>query len=509
MKKLLLFLLASIITTAVFAATYYIDPTCTFNGNGATTSCAASAGAAGASNAWYTAGDLSDGTIYAQKVGTTYTINSGNVAMGSNTTITSYGTGAMPIIVRSAAAASGSSAINTNNNGTVIDGIQVNHTNAIGVYIGGDWQDLSSVTVKNSKFVGAGDQPSVYIYTTPFNVRGITIQSNEFTGTQPQGIQSYPHTRYTEGWNILSNNFHDMTGQGIQTVASTPNLDKALYGFDISWNTFTNLTQAAIDTESGTQLKTGLSRISHNTAINIGTDTEPSINAFQLSYNYGTTIEYNYIENVKASVGFRDADCIILDQDSSLSKYSSGNIVRYNVCKTAQGHGINMFKASSNQIYGNIVTGTDTGIAVMTILSADNSIYNNVAYNNLTGGLVDVAASSSYWYNNIFWGNSDYDMAFNQGTTVPVDGNNCWQVASSYPASWTPSATNVVTTDPKFLSVGSLNFHLNYGSPCINIGKTSIMTTDAAGYTMGFDAGIYQTYGLGLNGMNLNGVRSK
>lgn len=122
LRVLLTWLLLSAVASA---ATTYIDPTCTHNGDGTTETCAASAAAVGAKNAWPTASGAGDSFL--QKAGTAYLarVVVGSGSAGSPVTLGAYGTGAKPIIRSEEVATQGSIQINTDAHDITIDGLEV------------------------------------------------------------------------------------------------------------------------------------------------------------------------------------------------------------------------------------------------------------------------------------------------------------------------------------------------------------------------------------------------
>jgi hypothetical protein len=72
------------------AATFYIDPTCTANGNGQAEGCASSAGAAGAYNSWASA-TITANNSYLQRYGTTDTGSAQVTVAADNVTLGAYG----------------------------------------------------------------------------------------------------------------------------------------------------------------------------------------------------------------------------------------------------------------------------------------------------------------------------------------------------------------------------------------------------------------------------------
>lgn len=124
MRMLALILLLSLPQVAQ-AATTYIDPTCTHNGDGTTTECAASADAAGAMNVWPTV--TGAGNSFLQKAGTTsllqVSVNSGSA--GNPVIMGAYGTGAKPIIRSEENVTVGTIKINTDAHDITIDGLEV------------------------------------------------------------------------------------------------------------------------------------------------------------------------------------------------------------------------------------------------------------------------------------------------------------------------------------------------------------------------------------------------
>lgn len=100
-------LLLCLLSSQAWAATKYIDPDCANNGDGTSTACAASGGAAGAYNTWESATTWTSNAIYLQKGGSTFTdddgtcnylINSSGADANNNITVGAYGTGRAAIV---------------------------------------------------------------------------------------------------------------------------------------------------------------------------------------------------------------------------------------------------------------------------------------------------------------------------------------------------------------------------------------------------------------------------
>lgn len=102
MNKIIFFIIIALLSSSAWATQYYLDPSCTYNGNGTASTCAASAGASGAFNTGSsitslgTSSDVSikaDTTLYASPI----TINWSGTS-GDHVTITRYGTGSNPML---------------------------------------------------------------------------------------------------------------------------------------------------------------------------------------------------------------------------------------------------------------------------------------------------------------------------------------------------------------------------------------------------------------------------
>lgn len=117
-----------LIPMPLLAATTYIDPTCTHNGDGTTTDCAASASATGAMNAWPASPNINGADAqFLQKAGTTslkrVVVSSGTA--GHPLILGAYGTGAKPIIRSEEGANQGTIQINTDAHDITIDGLEI------------------------------------------------------------------------------------------------------------------------------------------------------------------------------------------------------------------------------------------------------------------------------------------------------------------------------------------------------------------------------------------------
>lgn len=98
--KIFLVIIILFFAYPVLATTYYIDPSCTYNGNGTGESCAAGAGQNGAYNAWEKV-SLARGNSYLQKMSTTYfgAVSVAAAVSGTSAiTLGAYGSGDLPII---------------------------------------------------------------------------------------------------------------------------------------------------------------------------------------------------------------------------------------------------------------------------------------------------------------------------------------------------------------------------------------------------------------------------
>ncbi len=132
--------------------------------------------------------------------------------------------------------------------------------------------------------------------------------------------------------------------------------------------------------------------------------------------------------------------------------------------------GVIVFNGSNNQIYNNVIyrvkAGAGTlpgGQGIVVSSGTGNKIWNNTVYDNTAEGIIlGSGAVSTQVHNNILYGNgTNYSPGTSTGTSL---------------------VTNLVGTNPVFVSAGSDDYHLSSTSPAIDVGTgVSAVATDIAG----------------------------
>lgn len=192
-------LIAFGLSTGSEAAIFYVDPSCTHDGDGSVGEpCASAPAAAGPSTDWPTASGAGD--QFLQKAGTTYLaqVTVGSGSLGNPVTIGAYGTGAKPILRSEEDAATGTIKINTDAHDIVIDGLEVHgqlnltpgtQANAIRNNVtGGDRNIVVNITVQNCRIA------DVYNFGTSgndgldLNGRGLIVLNNEFDNIEQDAV---------------------------------------------------------------------------------------------------------------------------------------------------------------------------------------------------------------------------------------------------------------------------------------------------------------------------------
>ena len=128
--------------------------------------------------------------------------------------------------------------------------------------------------------------------------------------------------------------------------------------------------------------------------------------------------------------------------------------------------------AYNNLIYGNPAEGLTVGYGV-----SNAAIYNNTFYNNGTGIYIGSGSANALVRNNVVWQSGTAYSNAGAGTT---QDHNLWG-----------------TSDPRFVNAAAGDFHLQLGSPAIDIGAAiSIVPTDLDAfprpYGTAYDIGAYE-----------------
>ena len=371
--------------------------------------------------------------------------SSGN--MGNPITFGAYGTGALPKIVGSGSDYALS--VDSRNNVTIQD-LEFNNDGYTAIRMTSLSGANYNNTIQKCKIVVTGPNSSacsILMYlTNPFY--SLNILNNEITNKSGQGLRVEVFGVPLYDMNISYNNFHDIGLQAIRffDMKEYTSSTSSPYGISIDHNTFTEIKRSAIETTAGMRYITEHPNyIGYNTALRIGSDADPNVNAFQLNWIRSATIEHNYINTIRTSVP--DGDGIILDYSFADNNYMCDDlIVRYNTVTEANASfgrtsGINVIAVTNSSIYYNIVYNNQIGISLTTSMPTGNVFYNNVMDNNFYGALETHAnlgtgnAPASTWINNIF-SNNAVGFYVQKGSTLPtesynlfygnINGNNIW-----------------------------------------------------------------------------------
>ena len=250
------------------AATYYIDPGCAYNGNGTSTSCAVSPGATGAYNSWEIS--YSCGNRYLGKKGTTWqadpanangALSIGNQNCAANVMeISSYGSGAKPILTSVASLPGWASAENwTNHSGNAwyisTSGWAHAFKDPVRVWLSGTLYAESDNTVSNfdvsditftHRWYYSSQESRIYLYaeenpaiayTSIEGLQGsdstIYIENSSYIDIHGLDIR-HAHTATMEAHNVDYVNFYDNTLRGRLKISETGNSDST------NWTIFNN-----------------------------------------------------------------------------------------------------------------------------------------------------------------------------------------------------------------------------------------------------------------------------
>jgi hypothetical protein len=108
-------------------------------------------------------------------------------------------------------------------------------------------------------------------------------------------------------------------------------------------------------------------------------------------------------------------------------------------------------------------------------LLPNNTIYNNIALeSNSGGGIASGAESTPNISNSILWGNSPYQIS-GPATATFTD------IHGGY------AGEGNINADPLFVDSANSDYHLRFGSPCIDAGAAAGLDADFEGDLRPFD----------------------
>ena len=203
-------------------------------------------------------------------------------------------------------------------------------------------------------------------------------------------------------------------------------------------------------------------------------------------YPYGFYIlgKHNVIENCRIwSNGGTGIHIYNGYTDASDYNIIRNNIISGNGTKTTSGGtgGVIIGAGKGNLVYNNIVY-NNFGYGIRHSRNAKS--FNNTIYNNQDMAIeLAYSGGSSEVRNNIFWGNGT-DAVVNHGTGTPTTSNN-------------------LTSNPRFLDAGGFDFRLENSSPAIDSGINLVSYFDfdfdgvSSKRDSNFDIGAYEFKGAG------------
>lgn len=531
MKKLILLVLLLSAPVNAWAATVYVDPTCSNNGDGtAGTPCASSGGAVGPKNTWvgitWTAGNT-----YKGQGGTSETLSSyligGSGTAGNLITITSYGTGQFTFN------ATASYAMATISRSYIlIDNVKFQSSNTSCLYFTNATHD---VTVQNSTFslcgngpsattggvtleggAAAGDFDNIIIQNNNFDaVYGIAVWANEIVAANSNNwdnIQILNNThnngatvssarsiwfsiadastatvsRLTIRGNTISgtDNTAGVPNYRIQVTRNThtgPTRQDRYLGLVISSNTISNSGGGIYVEHTG--LYPGVQNcICQNTLTTIRSNA-----AIAPWWSAGLIIEGNTINGVTpVTAGIDGAG---LDLENNIEASPNNLIVRSNSISNLagsasvaySGEGIINVNSTNTQIYGNVILNAKVGILSDGIAggAGTNYISNNTIINSAVDGIWDQAFQNQgeTYTNNIVYGSGRY--GFNRTGVVTLatmntnliygSGTNNYNNQSAHATDINTDPLLVSTTTPKTKGNSPARRAGTSGYPCIDI----------------------------------------
>lgn len=419
---------------------------------------------------------LSGGDVIYFRRGQTW---NGKLSFSDSVSYGAFGSGALPKIVGSGSDYAGYA--NSASNFTVQD-IEFSNASYTAVYVFNSFAAANNNTFRRCKFTVTGavayasGKCDLYINPNNYPISGYVIDSNEMSGGDSGLLlATWGGSPSIFDFIVSNNNIHDIVGSGIKIYAGIENASSTSspYGIDINGNTISHTGYQAIWIMGGLRDVIGHSSyIRNNVATEIGSMSNPNVNAFQLNWLRGAIIEKNTITNVYTSAP--DGDGIFPDVAWGSQSYRSSNvIVRYNKvsgCRASGGRtsGICAGSTSNSQFYDNISYNNEIGMEFVTSRATGNLFYNNVFDGNTYGVMIPQSmyglgyAPASTWRNNIFSNNSANGFYYAPGNTPPTESNNLffgngsadiWGATTVYPDSGSfPSITGII---PNTLSYGS------------------------------------------------------
>jgi hypothetical protein len=470
--------------SSALATTYYVDNSCSNNGNGQGQSCASSAAGVGPFNSLANAQSMwtgnQSGNMLLFRKGQTFTGQftvgaygtEGNVA-----TISSYGSGPQPII------SGGSSCIYLNDkNYVTVAGINVKSASGswgAGLYA----TSCDHVVFQNCTVDDSAGAETFSIYFV--NCRNCTANSNTVTNpTGYNGIGIHGGTSHTG--NTISNNI-------VSNVRITGIYTSGAYG--------NRLNQAYIYGNESYGCKAGMylnwtdnSEIHHNYIHDnkgAGPEGEPyGIGAMSCSNNliYNNRIGNNNNKGLD----------IYGDTGGTYGSATGNKVYNNYVYDHTQGQGCGLHTSSpdgagisSNEFYYNILVGNTNGITSDASSSSTGLTYYNNTFHGNGVGLNFYRNPGATVKNNIFSENASYGLRLGSTATSIAHSNNLYfKTGGGNVVYWNGTTYNVSTakstfetscqnTDPNFAS--SSDLHLQSSSPCINGGTPVGLTQDYEG----------------------------
>jgi hypothetical protein len=460
-------LFSVVVYSPAFATTYYVDSSCSINGNGQGQTCASSVGGVGPFNSLANArsavrGNQSDNSLLLKR-GQTF---SGQFTVGAYGTegrpftISSYGTGADPVI------SGGSSNIFIDSGSYVI----INGFTCTGATDSGGQSD-GAITVKGT-------------------ASHITIQNNTVIGSGFSGSRYGIITKQATSYHTIANNtVHGFLDAGIIIIGSGSSTDSTrstgneVYGNNNSYNNGSGFYPTQMDNS-----------IIHDNSFHdnasVGSAEEYGIGILSCSNNefYNNRIYNNHNMGVQFYGGNPSGDYGPSNNNKFYRNWVYDN-------REGNGHGLNIAAVNgnycqNNAVYYNIFTGNKIGFAPNGYTITGGLVYNNVFYGNTYGVSYMWYTTGGYTYkNNIFSSNTTNEFYAggnpslthtnnlyyrSSGNTVSFNGTN--YILSAVKTTWELSCQN---TDPKFAS--SPQFHLSSNSPAINAGVNVGLTQDHTG----------------------------
>ena len=405
----------------------------------------------------------------------------------TSASLTTYGGTAQAQIV-----GSGSDyAYDNNSQNFFLSNIDFENTGYSAARIGAFYQNITSGTITGAKFGITGGTSSnypLYFQASGYSIGNVSVTNTEITDPSAGNtVEIYHSAAKVYNFTFSNDNIHDSANAGI-TIISPSESDTTSgsyypYGFQINYNNFSNLkTQGAVNFTTGMFGTPSPCSVSNNIVTNIGSSASPNVNAFQLEYMNGCTVNGNNINGIVTSAP--DGDGIEIDWAwADITKLSNNNTVCYNTITGATSgvtsSGIRMYAGTNNNVCYNLTYGNTTGISNPNSFTSGNVYDHNTMVYNQNGGGVDGLSGSgvaSTWTNNIFGFNVNFGFKVSNNFTPPTESNNDWYgngTANIYNYSTsTPIAINSsdLTLNPLFVNAASNNYTLTAFSPMIGAG---------------------------------------